>query len=134
MPTGRKPKDPDKRVNRVELKHPWEFAPADGWQHGEIPAPPDGMLASSIEAWTQWFSAWWAAFWTPADVPALREVLKDFDQVARGAKDLVKVLPSMDNFGITPKGRTDRRWQPKKKQEPEQQSSGGRRLQVVDSA
>ena len=43
-----------------------------GWQHGPIPDPPDGRLASSIDAWEAWFRGWVVAHWGPEDYPHAR--------------------------------------------------------------
>lgn len=107
---GRPPKDPDKKVNRVPMKYPWNEAPGEGWQHGDIPEPPEGLRPESLEAWEAWFTAWWAAFYQPQDLPQLRLAIQDFDAVVRGQKELVRILPVLDRWGVTEKGRQDNRW------------------------
>jgi len=88
-------------------------APGRGWQHGDVPVPPDGLMAASLVAWSVWMGAWFAAFWTPDDVPGLRTVVRLYDQVERGEFHRAAELRlSMDTYGITPKGQQDRRWRP----------------------
>lgn len=58
-------------------------------------------------------TAWFAAHWTPEDLPALRQVIRLYDQVERGEYVRAGELRlQMDNYGITPKGQQDRRWVP----------------------
>lgn len=64
--------------------------------------------------------SWVAAFWGPEDLPVLRLIGCLFDHVAAGtggasARGELRLL--MDNYGITPKGQTDRRWSPPKEAE-----------------
>lgn len=109
MPAGRKPKPPGTTVHKNPVSNPWNHAPASGWQHGDVPEPPDGLLSSSVEAWHLWFGAWWAAFWSPADLPSLRTAVVTYDRVMRG-DEKVTALGILDKLGITPKGRQDLRW------------------------
>lgn len=109
MPAGRKPKPPGTTVTRHERKHDWAHATDTGWQHGDVPEPPDGLLSASVEAWDLWFGSWWAAFWTPADLPQLRTAIVTYDRVMRG-DERVTSLGILDKLGITPKGRQDLRW------------------------
>jgi hypothetical protein len=109
-------------------------------QHGTLPEPPDGLLAPSIEAWEAWFRGWVAAHWGPEDVPALHVVVRLYDQVERGKFQLVGGLRHwMDGYGLTPKGRQDRRWAPPVKAERLQTPKRSREtsryahLTVVDS-
>ena len=68
-------------------------------------------MSASIIAWDTWMRAWWAAHWTPDDLPALRQLIRLYDQVERGEFQRAgEVRLSMDNYGITPKGQQDRRW------------------------
>jgi hypothetical protein len=49
-----------------------------------------------------WMGAWWAAFWTPEDVPALRTVVRLYDQVERGEYQRPSELRlQMDNDGAS---------------------------------
>lgn len=83
----------------------------EGWQHGDVPEPPVGLMPESVEAWSTWMGAWFAAHWTPADLPGLRRVILLYDQVERGEfqrSGELRLL--MDTYGITPKGQQDRRW------------------------
>lgn len=113
---GRGPAPKEDRVRQVapergEVQH----ATAEGWQHGDVPAPPDGLMAASVEAWQTWFGSWFAAFWTPADMPGLRQLVRLYDQVERGEFQRAGELRlQMDTYGITPKGQQDRRWKPAK--------------------
>jgi hypothetical protein len=55
--------------------------------------------------------AWFAAFWTPDDLPALRQLVRVYDQVERGEfQRAAELRLQMDTYGITPKGQQDRRW------------------------
>lgn len=68
-------------------------------------------MDASLEAWSVWFGSWWAAFWTPADLPALRQVIRLYDQVERGEfQRCAELRMMMDTYGVTPKGQQDRRW------------------------
>lgn len=90
-----------------------DFQPTDavGWQHGEVPPAPEGLMPASITAWQVWLSAWFAAHWTPDDLPGLRQLVRVYDQVERGEFQRASELRlGMDTYGITPKGQQDRRW------------------------
>lgn len=68
--------------------------------------------------------AWWAAHWTPDDVPGLRQVIRLYDQMERGEfQRAAELRLSMDNYGITPKGQQDRRWQRPSDEETKPSSS-----------
>jgi hypothetical protein len=110
--SGPAPKDPSQRVNRAEKpRGDWQAAGAVGWQHGEVPKPPAKLTAAAREAWDVWMGAWFAAFWTPDDLPALRQLVRLYDQVERGEFQRHGELRiGMDTYGITPKGQQDRRW------------------------
>lgn len=110
---GPAPKKPeDRRDKHEKTRGEWTAADGEGWQHGDIPEPPDGLLKPSLEAWETWFKAWWAAHWNPEDLPALRQVIRIYDQVERGEFQRAPELRlQMDTYGITPKGQQDRRWQ-----------------------
>jgi hypothetical protein len=76
-----------------------------------LPAPPEGILESSLGTWETWFKAWWAAHWTPDDLPGLRLLIRLYDRVSRGdVRRLGELRQLMDSYGITPKGQQDRRW------------------------
>lgn len=112
--TGRTPKDPSARVHRGRPQRgDYVTAVGVGWQHGRRPAAPAGLLEPSRRAWSTWMDAWFAAHWTPADVPALRQLIRLYDQVERG--DFVRAPELrlwLDTMGVTPKGQQDRRWRP----------------------
>ncbi len=110
MPRGPKP-DQTKGTTRNAV-HKYKQADGVGWQHGEVPEPPDGLRSESVEAWGLWFGAWWAAFWTEEDVPGLRIMVELYDKVRRGEVDSQKLLPYLDRYGVTVKGQQDNRWQP----------------------
>ena len=109
---GPTPKPPDQRVTRHEPQRgEWREAPGGGWLHGDVPEPPDGLLAASLVAWSTWFGAWWASFWSAEDLPALRQVIRLYDQVERGEFQRAGELRlQMDSYGITPKGQKENRW------------------------
>lgn len=122
---GRGPKPKDTKTRRranAPARGDWKPAPGIGWQHGtarkRIPDPPDGLVKSSREAWNTWMRAWFAAFWTPADLPALSQIIKLYDAVERGELQRASELRlQMDTYGITPKGQQDRRWAPPKSED-----------------
>jgi hypothetical protein len=106
-----KPRTERRNKNDVPVRGEWEEAPVVGWQHGDLPAPPDGLTAAAVEAWGTWFSAWFAAHWTPDDLPGLRQLVRLYDQVERNEFQRASELRlQMDTYGITPKGQQDRRW------------------------
>jgi hypothetical protein len=113
---GPTPKRPDERRRRNSggpIRGEWTSAQGVGWQHGAIPEPPDGLLPSSVEAWDTWFRGWVAAHWGPEDLPALHVLVGLYDHVERGKLQLAGELRHwMDGYGLTPKGRQDRRWAP----------------------
>lgn len=89
----------------------WQASPAIGWSHGDPPPAPSGLLKASREAWDVWMRAWFAAHWSPDDLPALRQLIRLYDQVERGEFQRASELRlAMDTYGITPKGQQDRRW------------------------
>lgn len=112
--TGPPPKDPSQRRRRnAPERGDWQAAGAVGWQHGEVPEPPDGLLKASREAWSAWMGSWVGAHWTPLDLPGLRQLVRLYDQVERGEFQRASELRlQMDTYGITPKGQQDRRWAP----------------------
>jgi hypothetical protein len=109
-------KGPAPKVNRRNksdkpIRGEWKSSEGEGWQYGEIPAPPDGLKQPSLDAWNTWFRAWFAAHWTPDDLPGLRQVIRLYDQLERDEfQRATELRLSMDNYGITPKGQQDRRW------------------------
>lgn len=111
---GPAPKDPAQRVRRNKAKPVrGEVTASDsvGWQHGERPDAPDGLMQPSLDAWKLWLGSWFAAHWIPEDVPGLRQVIRLYDQVERGEFQRAGELRmQMDTYGITPKGQQDRRW------------------------
>ncbi len=131
---GPAPKAASERRRANPPVHDWQFAGASGWQHGDTPEPPDGLMPASLEAWRVWMGAWFAYFWTPDDVPGLRQLIRLYDQVERGEFQRSGELRiEMDTYGITPKGHQDRRWKPGELAEVVQASSKRRssNLKVV---
>lgn len=103
-----------RRANKPEAGE-WRHAPGVGWQHGEVPKPPPGLLKASKEAWETWFGAWFAAFWLPEDLPGLRTLIKLYDQVERNpevASLQSQLRQAMAAYGVTPEGQQKRRWLP----------------------
>jgi hypothetical protein len=110
---GRGPAPKTTRRNKadVPIRGEWKPAPGVGWQHEPFPAPPDGLLAASRTAWDTWMHSWFAAHWTPDDLPALRQLVRLYDEVERGEMQRASELRLwMDTMGVTPKGQQDRRW------------------------
>jgi hypothetical protein len=109
---GRPPKAPAERRNHHDPgRGDWQAADGVGWQYGDTPEPPDGLMEASREAWATWMGTWVAAHWTPVDLPGLRQLIRLYDQVERG--EFVRsgeLRLEMDTYGITPKGQQDRRW------------------------
>lgn len=110
---GPAPKKSRRRRN-APARGEWQPAPeSQGWQHGEIPPPPDGLRAETQDAWRTWFSAWFAAHWTPDMLPGLRLVALAYDDVIRGgvkAADRTALHALMRAYGITPDGQAALRW------------------------
>jgi hypothetical protein len=111
---GRAPKPQAARRNHhAPLRGEYRPAPGIGWQHGPIPEPPDGLLEPSRLAWDTWMRSWVAAHWDPGDLPALGILAKLYDATERGHLVRAGELRMwMDGYGLTPRGRQDRRWLP----------------------
>jgi hypothetical protein len=93
----------------------WQHAPAEGWRWGPVPNPPEGLTEASNEAWRQWFSGWVSAFWSPSDVYVLQIVVRLYDRCERGvakATEWRELTAWLNGYGLTPKGRQQRRWLP----------------------
>ena len=120
---GPAPKENRRRRNKP-VRGDWQSTPDVGWQHGELPPPPDGLKDVSRWAWDSWFKAWFAAHWTPDDLPGLRVVIRLYDEVERGEFTRATELRQMlDNYGITPKGQQERRWTRPKPEEAQPSQS-----------
>lgn len=119
---GRGPAPSEDRVRRNEPERgEVQSAPGFGWQHGDTPEAPEGLMPASLDAWGVWFGSWFAAFWTKADLPALRQLVRLYDQVERGEfQRAAELRMQMDTYGITPKGQQDRRWRPPKVEQVQQ--------------
>jgi hypothetical protein len=94
-------------------------------------------MAASEAAWRTWFGSWYASHWTPADLPALRVLVRLFDQVERGEFQRASELRMwLDTWGISPKGAQDRRWLPPDDEGPPPPAPAKpqkfRHLQVID--
>jgi hypothetical protein len=126
----------ERRRRNTPARGEWQPAPSSGWQHGDTPPAPSGLLKASKEAWDTWMRAWFAAHWTPDDLPGLRQIIRLYDQVERGEfQRSTELRLSMDTYGITPKGQQDRRWAPPKADEkPKPTASTGHysHLRVVN--
>ena len=112
MPPGRVPKHPEERRNRAKPRAgEWVDLPAEG-RKGPVPPVPKGALGAQGKAW--WKTVWkspMATMWTEEDIPALLELAVLREQLMFGK---VSVAPEVrlrsGEFGLTPKGRQDRRW------------------------
>ncbi len=114
MPGGRVPKLPEQRRNRTPLRGgEWVRLPATP-RGGRVPTLPKSLKLSS--ATHEWWRGIWrspvARMWTPWDVPALHElaILRDRLLVDGKASLAVEVRLRSDSYGLTPKGRQQRRW------------------------
>jgi hypothetical protein len=114
MAASNAPKRPgERRRQNTPERGEWQPTEDVGWQHGDTPAAPEGLMPASDEAWRIWMGAWFAAHWTPDDLPGLRTLVRLYDQVERGEFQRAnEVRLQMDTYGITPKGQQDRRWAP----------------------
>lgn len=111
---GPAPKQERRRRNEPE-RGDWQPTEGSGWQHGEIPEPPDGLMEASRVAWETWFKAWFAVHWDPEDIPAVRQAIRIYDQYERdpsNAAMATQMRLMMDTCGITKKGQQDRHWKP----------------------
>ena len=116
---GGVPKDATTRRRRnVPARGEWQSTQGIGWMGERRPEPPDGLMPASQAAWDVWMTSWIAAHWTPADLPGLRQLIRLYDQVERGQYVRIGELRLWsDTFGLTPKGRQDRRWLPPREDE-----------------
>lgn len=128
---GRAPKPIEqRRTAHKPQRGEWQPTEGIGWQHGDIPEPPDGLKVETVRAWQTWMRAWFAANWTPDDLPGLETTILLYDQVRREEfQRATELRLSMDNYGITPKGQQDRRWARPK---PEERSSQPQRQRAND--
>lgn len=105
------PPSESRRRDNEPARGDWKVGDGDGWQFGDVPEAPGEMLVASIDAWQTWMTSWFAAHWSPADLPALRQLVRLYDQVERGEfQRMGELRLCMDTYGITPKGQQDRRW------------------------
>lgn len=110
MPPGSKPLPPGEAVDQRKSMFTWNLAEAEGWQHGKIPPPSPSLSAHGKRAWKTWMNAWWASFYSAEDLPGLQLLVMLYDKVMLEEIDVTKILPLLDRYGITPKGRQDLRW------------------------
>lgn len=125
------PPNENRRRRNKPAAGEWKPAPGRGWQHGDIPGAPDGLLAASRVTWETWFKGWWAANWTADYLPQIRKTIQLYDATERGDfKAISELRQWMDGIGVTFKGQQMLRWQPPKDedaQKPEApQQPGGR--------
>lgn len=93
----------------------WKPSPGSGWQHGDIPPAPDGLLAASRDTWASWFKGWWAANWSPDYLTQIRTAIQLYDAKERGDfKAITELRQWMDGIGVTFKGQQMLRWSPPK--------------------
>lgn len=110
MAAANNPK-PDRVRRAAPVRGDIQVATDAGWQHGDTPEPPGGLMPASVDAWSTWMASWFASFWTPSDLPGLRQLVRLYDQVERGEfQRAAELRLQMDTYGITPKGQQDRRW------------------------
>lgn len=122
---GRVPKPTRRNQADKPIRGEWTATPGLGWQHGDIPACPDGLMPASVTAWETWMRSWFAAHWLPADLPGLRALIRTYDQVERNEFQRGPELRLlMDTYGITPKGQQDRRWAAPEGEEPPKPETG----------
>jgi hypothetical protein len=108
---GRAPKLHRRNKSDKPIRGEWRAADGIGWQHGPIPAPPDGLRRATVRAWETWFRAWFAAHWTPGDLPGLRITVRLFDELSCGRWSVAREWRMWANdYGITPAGQQERRW------------------------
>lgn len=121
---------PNSRTRHKPLRGSWQPATGSGWQHGDIPEPPPGLMPATVAVWESWFRSWWASHWTPEYLPQIVTAIALYDDVVRGnLKSATELRQQMDGIGATFKGQQDRRWQPPKddapaKPEPESPDAG----------
>lgn len=108
----------DRRRRNKPASGEWKPAPGSGWQHGDIPPAPDGLLAASRATWDAWFRGWWAANWSPDYLTQIRKAIQLYDATERGDfKAITELRQWMDGIGVTFKGQQMLHWQPPKADE-----------------
>lgn len=109
---GPAPKDPTKRRRlNTPAAGEWTQLPEEGYQ-GEIPSLAGLGLSKATQEW--WEHIWrtpMATQWTDGDVPALVELAVLRERLLDGKVSVAsEVRLRSEEFGLTPKGRQDRRW------------------------
>jgi hypothetical protein len=109
---------PESRTRHKPIRGEWKATPGAGWQHGDIPAPPPGLMPTTLLTWDTWMRSWVAANWMPDLLPQINVAIKLYDSFERGEfKNVTELRQWMDSLGLTPKGQQDRRWAPPKADE-----------------
>lgn len=118
---GPPPKPDGQRIRRHKPAFGWVPTTSVGWQHGETPKLPPKLTAAARDAWDAWMGAWFAAHWLPEDLPALRQLIRLYDQVERGEfQRHAEMRIAMDTLGISHRGQMQLRWQAPVAVEPEE--------------
>ncbi len=130
------PKAPSQRRRRnVPARGEWKTTPGIGWQHGPVPEPPAGLTEESVATWRTWMGSWFAAHWQPGDVPGLCVVIQLYDQIVRGRYTRATELRLWAaDYGITPKGQADRRWQRPELAQPAKKVAGTSYLHLMEDS
>lgn len=128
--TGPAPKLTGRRNRTAPQRGEWQAAPGLGWQHGDLPDPPEGIGPLARETWYAWFRSWVASHWDQHDLQGLNVTIRLFDQCDTAFRDptycyetakgqavcinrpnpVANLAQYMDRYGLTPKGQQDRRW------------------------
>lgn len=116
-----KPGEQAKGGSSYKPVHTWTAAPGEGWQHGDVPEPPEALHSDTLDAWQSWFAAWWAAHWTPADLAGIRLVASLYDNVMHGDGKATELTTLMDKHGMTPYGRKQLLWLPPSDEDDEEE-------------
>lgn len=105
----------NRRRRNTPVRGDWKATPGVGWQHGQIPTPPPGLMPATVATWQTWMRSWFASNWTPDYLPQLTATIRLYDAFERGDfKSVTELRQWMDGCGITFKGQQDRRWSPPK--------------------
>ena len=119
----------NRRRRNAPARGDWTPAPGEGWLHGDLPDPPEGLRPAALQAWGAWMRSWVASHWRPEDLPGLYITIRLYDQCDLAFEDptfcydgkagtvcinrpnpVDKLKQYLDVYGITPKGQQDRRW------------------------
>lgn len=102
----------ERRRRNMPAAGEWISLPVEG-RKGAVPYLPKGLgLSRATQDW--WKKIWktpMATMWTDGDVPALIELAVLRDRMLDGKVSVAaEVRLRSDEFGLTPKGRQERRW------------------------